>query len=230
MSEKSLWTMSRSSTTASARRREAIVPSLAVVINFSATGRRRRALVSVVRIRSSRNRAAARPASISLSWAGPDPSRAPFGGLGTRSAPFPLLEAETQLGELLLDLLDGLLPEVADVEQVLLGSLDELADGGDALPLQAVVGANREVEVLDRGEQIGAPAAFSALGTQAQAGSLGEVGEELEELDERTAGCRQGLLGGEAPVGGDVDDEAGLVGPPPRARALRPEPLPPAPR
>src|SRR5207244_11357775 len=92
-----------------------------------------------------------------------------------------LVALESGLGVLPVDRLDGLLPEVADVEQVLLGSLDELADGGDALPLQAVVGANREVEVLDRGEQVGAPAAFAGLGAQAQARSLGEVGERSEE-------------------------------------------------
>src|SRR6266702_6783480 len=117
---------SESSTTRSARRREATVPSFAVVISFSATGRKRRALVSVVRIRSSRNSAAARPASISRSCAGPAPSRLPFGGFGIRSAPLgsaplALFQAQPELGQLLLDLLDGLLSEVADVQQVLLG-------------------------------------------------------------------------------------------------------------
>src|SRR6266542_5379529 len=193
---------SESSTTRSARRREATVPSLAVVISRSATGRRRRALVSVVRIRSSRNSAAARPASISFSWAGPDPRRDPFGGLGM-SAPLPLLQAEAQLGELLLHLFDRLLTEVADVEQILLGALDELADRGDPLPLEAVVRPHGEIEVLDGGQEVGTAAPLARLGAEAQAGPLGEVGEELEQLDEGAAGGRKRLLGGEAAVGGD---------------------------
>src|SRR5579872_1356750 len=194
MSEYSLWMMSRSSTTASARRREATVPSLAVVISFSATGRSRRALASVVRMRSSRNSAAASPASISFSWAGPAPSRAPFGGFGISSRPVPLLQPQTHLGQLLLDLFDGLLAEVADVEQVLLGALDQLPDGGHAFPLQAVVGAHRQVEVLDRGQQVGAPAALARLRPEAEPRPLRQLGEQLEQLEDRKSGGRQRLL------------------------------------
>src|SRR5690606_16295053 len=48
-----------------------------------------------------------------------------------------VLERQTQLGELGLDLVDRLRPEVADVQQVLLAARDELTHGVDALALEA---------------------------------------------------------------------------------------------
>jgi hypothetical protein len=53
-------------------------------------------------------------------------------------------------GELGLDLVDRLRAEVADVEQVGLAAGDELAHGVDALALEAVVGPDGQVQVLDR--------------------------------------------------------------------------------
>src|SRR6201992_1113950 len=61
-----------------------------------------------------------------------------------------VLEREAHAGELALDLVDRLLPEVADVEQVGLAATDELADRVDAFALEAVVGADGEVHLLDR--------------------------------------------------------------------------------
>src|SRR5207247_10888271 len=58
-------------------------------------------------------------------------------------------ELEAQLVELGLDLVDGLLPEVPDVEELGLALLDEVADRVDPFPLQAVVGPHRQVELLD---------------------------------------------------------------------------------
>src|SRR4029079_13861876 len=46
-----------------------------------------------------------------------------------------VLQAKTHASELHLDLVDRLLPEVADVEQVGLGATDQLADRVDALAL-----------------------------------------------------------------------------------------------
>ena len=59
------------------------------------------------------------------------------------------LEAKTHGLELVLDFLDGLDAKVADVQQIVLGELDELADRVDAGALEAVIGADGEVQVLD---------------------------------------------------------------------------------
>src|SRR4249920_1451971 len=61
-----------------------------------------------------------------------------------------VLERQTHLVQLRLDLVDRLGAEVADVEQVLLRAGDELTHGVDALALEAVVRTDGEVEVLDR--------------------------------------------------------------------------------
>src|SRR5437660_2245966 len=120
-------------------------------MSFSANGRSALALASVVVMPSCVNSDAACPASSNRSCAGPDPSRGPFLGRGTTSL---LLQSEPELVELALHLVDRLLPEVADVHQLGLALLDEVADRVDALALQAVVGAHREVELLHRDGKI----------------------------------------------------------------------------
>src|SRR6266702_2712941 len=65
-----------------------------------------------------------------------------------------VLERQRHVGQLLLDLFDRLGAEVADVQQVLLAAGDKLADRVDALALEAVVGADREVQLLDRQGQV----------------------------------------------------------------------------
>src|SRR3712207_2018631 len=54
------------------------------------------------------------------------------------------------LEELRADLVHALHPEVADVHQLFFAHRCELADGVDALALEAVVGADREFQILDR--------------------------------------------------------------------------------
>src|SRR3712207_9548111 len=54
------------------------------------------------------------------------------------------------LEELRADLVDALHPEVADVHELFLAHRRELADGVDALALEAVVGAHGELQILDR--------------------------------------------------------------------------------
>src|SRR6201999_1904017 len=66
-----------------------------------------------------------------------------------------VLQGQTEADELHLDLVDRLGTEVADVEQVGLAARDQLADGVDALALQAVVRPDREVQVLDRHRERG---------------------------------------------------------------------------
>src|SRR6266550_2178431 len=94
ISEKSLWTTSRSGTVFSTCRRAWTSPRLANVMRCSASGR--------------------------TAWASVLPKRQP------------------ELVELRLDLVDGLLTEVADVHQLGLALLHEIADRVDALALQAV--------------------------------------------------------------------------------------------
>src|SRR5690554_4401022 len=79
----------------------------------------------------------------------PPPQRRWRGGASRPHGGRSLAQCDAQLGQLVLDLVHGLRPEVADLEQVLLGALHQLADGGDAFALQAVVGPHRQVEVLD---------------------------------------------------------------------------------
>src|SRR5436309_5434491 len=81
-------------------------------------------------------------------WAGPEPRRGPFFGVGTVRSLLP--QAQAELFELDLDLVDRLLAEVADVHQLGLRLLHHVTDRVDALALQAVVGAHRQVELLDR--------------------------------------------------------------------------------
>src|SRR5882757_5073932 len=59
-----------------------------------------------------------------------------------------VLEREAELDELVLDLVNRLLAEVADVHELRLREGDQLADRVDALALEAVVAAHAQVEVL----------------------------------------------------------------------------------
>ena len=58
-----------------------------------------------------------------------------------------VLQAQTQASQLDLDLVDGLLAEVTDVQQVGLRACSQLADGVNLFTLQAVVGADGEVQI-----------------------------------------------------------------------------------
>ena len=60
-----------------------------------------------------------------------------------------MLQIEVHRDELVLDLFDGLRAKVADVEQVVLRILDQLTNRVDASALQAVVGANGKVQILN---------------------------------------------------------------------------------
>src|SRR5690606_4491946 len=73
-------------------------------------------------------------------------------GVESRRAVF---QREPHARQLRLDLVDRLRTEVADVEEVRLGTGDELTHGVDALTLEAVVRPDRELELLDRQRQVG---------------------------------------------------------------------------
>src|ERR687886_165543 len=103
-----------------------------------------------------------------------------------------LREPEVELLELGDDFVDRLLSEVADLEEVLFGLLNQVADRLHALALQAVVGANGEIELLDRLCQGPRLLLFGLLRSDYQAARpLANPGKELEQLDERRARRRE---------------------------------------
>src|SRR6185369_12338976 len=142
--------------------------------------------------------------SINRWWSGPEPRRGPFLGVGT--APSLLPQAQAELLELELDLIDRLLPEVADVHQLGLRLLDHVADGVDALALQAVVGADRQVQLLDR-DLVVARELVGLGRTHRHALRLGQVGEQVDQLEQRAAGRRERLTRRDRAVGLDVEDQ-----------------------
>src|SRR5215210_522 len=91
------------------------------------------------------------------------------------------LQRVSVLEELGADLIDALHPEVADVHELLLGHGGELAYGVNPLALEAVVGADRELEVLDRA-LVGNNRPSAALAGVGGASSLVAVGEQPEEV------------------------------------------------
>src|SRR5438105_142915 len=120
----------------------------------SASGRSSLARDTVVTMPSAANRCAAMLAIISFWCWGLPARRGPFLGAGILELlHFPLLldpQGQAALVELLHDLFERLLSEVCDGQQVVFGALHELPDRVDLGPLEAVAGAFREVELLDR--------------------------------------------------------------------------------
>src|SRR3954469_19458548 len=124
-----------------------------------------------------------------------------------------VLERQTHLVQLRLDLVDRLGAEVADVQQVLLRAADELTHGVDALALEAVVGPDGELQVLDRQGQVRGELLVD--GRRADVDALGldvELTGQAEELDQRLAGRRDGVTRLDRRLGLDVDDELVEVG------------------
>src|SRR4051812_1648699 len=124
-----------------------------------------------------------------------------------------VLEGQAHLDQLRLDLVDRLRTEVADVEQVLLRARDQLTHGVDALTLEAVVGANRQVQVLDREGEVlrqllvdRRRADVDALGLDVQ------LAGQAEQLDQRLARRGDGVTRADRRLGLDVDDQLVEVG------------------
>src|ERR1700694_4139875 len=131
---------------------------LALVISFSAIGRSALALASVVVMPSAAINEAARLAIISFWCCELLPKlQAPRGGAGMASLRRSSSAAQRQaaLVELLLDLVEALLPEVGDVEQVVFGLGEQLANGVDLGTLEAVARTLGEIEVFDRQVEVG---------------------------------------------------------------------------
>ncbi len=124
-----------------------------------------------------------------------------------------VLQRQAHVVELLLDLFDRLGAEVADVEQVLLGAGHELAHRVDALALQAVVGADREVQLLDRQGQVRGERGVRR--GRAHVDALGldvELPGQAEQLDEGLAGGGDRVARQHRLLGLHVQDQAVEVG------------------
>ena len=127
-----------------------------------------------------------------------------------------VLQGQTQVGQLDLHFVDRLLSEVTDVEEIRLGALGELTDGVDLLTLQAVVGANGEVQVLDGHAVVGVGLGLLGGGAEIDALSVGvQLAGEAEQLNQGLACRRESVTGGDGVLRLDIDDQ--LV----EVRALR---------
>src|SRR5215212_8425811 len=302
MSANRWWTTSLSRICVITWRRACRSPRLAKVTSFSAYGRSRLALASVVVIRPCSNSEVARLASISRSCDGDPPRRGPLVGVGMsvlpqaaggsagcvrggavvrvvrwcsrsvslpggqhRTAGYPtvrrgasellgllvggvavldvgvlgrplvgvglvalvvaldgggdepgraVLEREAHGRQLHLDLVDRLRTEVADVEQVGLGAGHELTDGVHALALEAVVGAEGEVHVLDRHREVRDVGRLGRAGPDLDAlGVDVQLAQQAEELDQGGAGAGDRVPRRDRRLGLDVDHEPVEVGP-----------------
>src|SRR6478609_7260782 len=225
--------------TESTRRRACRSPRLPNVTRRSASGRRRFALVSVVVMLLWMNRAEARFASRRRSWAGPPPRRGPFVGLGILSysrcesrsrvsdglvvvsavevrAVEPgdrVLQRQAERDELVAHLVDRLLSEVADVHELRLRQGDELRHGVDALALEAVVRADRQIEVLDRHRQLVRQDGLDRRGADLDALGLDvQLAGQTEQLGQGAAGRSDGVARGDRILALDVEHELVEVG------------------
>src|SRR3954449_9382368 len=216
-------------------RRACRSPLRASVISFSISGLTALALAWVVLIRSWSMTSMHRLASSALRCAASRESL--WRGFLWRMSV--LAQVEPAGVERLDDLVDRLLAEVRDRVELALGLRDEVADGLDPRPLEAVVGAHTELELLDedvvhraRGAA-GLRAARSRGDTRAagveprrHAKRLAQlldavgVGEDRQVGDEDLGRLAQRGLGVDRPVGLDVEGQLVEVGPLPDARLL----------
>src|SRR6476646_4204439 len=210
----------------SACRRACRSPRLASVISFSSSGLTALALASVVLMRSWSMTSLARLRSSDLRCEALRESLCLV--FWWRIARRRLRGAQLQATrpQRLDDLVDRLLAEVRDRRQLALGLADQLADGLDPRPLEAVVGAHAELELLDQdvivdaatGRRRGGGAARTggrrlelAARPRAQRRDL-SVGEDRQMRHQDLGRRPQRRLGLERAVGLDVQRELVVVG------------------
>ena len=115
--------------------------------------------------------------------------------------------------QLFTELHQRLLAKVAQRQQLVLAHLQDLADLGDLRALQTVVGALRELELLDRhvedARRHGASAEALLVGS---ALLLLQLLEQRKLVDQDVGGLHQGGHGRDRAVGLHVDDQAVQVG------------------
>src|SRR6266536_2640626 len=101
--------------------------------------------------------------------------------LGAPAAAVVAAERQAVLPERLLDLFDRLLAEVRDRGQLVLGLHDEIADRLDPDALQAIVGTDSELELLDR--EILHPVSERRLGAAASVRRRCGLAEALDPVE-----------------------------------------------
>src|SRR5215213_11165556 len=162
-------------------------PRLASVMSFSSSGLTALAFASVVLMRSWSMTSTHRFASSDLRCAESRDSlwRVFWWRIGSCLV---RPEVEASLRERLDDLVDRLLAEVRDRRQLALGLGDEVADRLDPRPLEAVVGAHAELELLDQDvvhrRAAGAPAGLerrTGAGAVVQRGHAARTGAQLHD-------------------------------------------------
>ena len=98
--------------------------------------------------------------------------------------------------------------EVRDGEQVVFPLLHELTDRVDPGPLEAVAGALRQVELLDREIEVGRRRRGRSHLTELEAaGLVGQLGDQLDELARRVAGRGERVAWRDRTVGLDLERE-----------------------
>src|SRR3954454_17426008 len=212
MSSNSLWAMSLSRMKPTTWRWLWTPPFLALVMTFSATGRSALARASVVTMASAAISDATMLANIAFWWLALPPNRLFLRGVPSMAL---LLGAQRQaaLVELHDDLVEGLLAEVRDGQEVVLGLLEQLADRVDLRPLEAVARTLRQVEVLDREVEIGRAGGRAGDLAELEAhGVVAHLGDEAHERAQRVAGGGERLARRDRTVGLDVEHEAIEVG------------------
>src|SRR3954463_5456086 len=187
-------------------RRACRSPRLASVISFSTSGLTALAFASVVLMRSWSMTSTQRLASSALRCEALRDSlwRGFLGGIGPAAPPV-VAKVEPALVERLDDLVDRLLAEVRDRGQLALGLGDQVADGLDAGPLEAVVGPHAELELLD--EDVVHRAAAGAPAGRRDGARARAARAVVERGDARRARAQllDAVLVGEDRQGGDED-------------------------
>src|SRR5580765_118015 len=133
------------------------------------------------------------------------------------------LERQTVRSECRANLLDRLATEVRNRDELVLGLRREIADRLDADALEAVVGTDAELELLDR--EVLHPVHDGRLGyvlrcRLAEALDRVEVGEDGELADEDLGRLADRVTRLDRAVGRDVEDELVVVGALAHARGL----------
>src|SRR4051794_14760520 len=176
-------------------------PLRALVIIFSATGRRALALASVVTIASAAMSDATRLPNIAFWWAALPPKRRALRGRAGMAAAS-VLDAQRQAALVQLGdhLVERLLAEVRDGQQIVLGLLDQLADRVDLRPLEAVAGTLRQLELLDGDVEVSTHRALGLVGELEAHCPLAHLLHQLHEGAQRGPGRGQRVTGADGAV------------------------------
>ena len=125
-------------------------------------------------------------------------------------------EGETEFVELVFDLVEGLLAEVAVLEHLCLALHRELAHRGDVRVVETVGGADREFDLVDAHvEEFLELGVLFALGLGAvfdEDRVVVVVHEDVEVVTENGGSLEERIVRLDATVGPDLDDELVIVG------------------